>query len=235
MKRVLTYPTFLFLLFLLSCGDEVLVPSTYLQEREYFPLVTGNWIRYQVDSIVHIDNELDACEDSVNRFHFEILETVDYPFVDGEQDTAYRIARFRRTDSLQNWSFCSMWTSKLKQSGAERVEDNLRFVKLSFPFDRRATWNGNAYNNQDPETYKYEEIGFSRSINSIVFPATVKVLQNDFVTSIGATVKWEIYARGIGMVEKYVKDVRLLYGCGASPVIDDGLEYSLKVLDYEIP
>lgn len=215
-----------------ACTRETLEPSAYTEELTYFPLRTGDWIRYQVDSIVHAENDASPCQDSLVAYRFEVLEKVGQSFIDGEGELAYRIERFRRQDSLQEWVIDGVWVAKRTDYSAQRVENNQRFVKMSFPFDRRSTWNGNAYNSLAPESYRYEDIGSGYSYGGFGFPATVRVLQNDFQTSIGAIVKWEIYAKDVGMVEKYWKDVKLLYGCGNVPVIDEGLEYTMKLLDY---
>ncbi|MFM7217491.1 MAG: hypothetical protein ACKO1U_05685 [Bacteroidota bacterium] len=217
---------------LTACKEETVIPDAYQSDREYFPLTPGSWIEYAVDSIVHIENDPEPCKDSVLRYSFFLREEVDTPFIDGQGDLAYRIMRYKRSDTLQPWTFSGLWSSKKTDQAAQRVEDNVRIVKLSFPFDRRSSWNGNAYNTLIPESYRYDDIGVPYRLGSLSFEATTLVVQNDFITSISATVKSERFAKGIGLIEKYSKDVRLLYGCGSASVIDDGLEYSQRAIAF---
>ncbi len=232
MKKTTLSLVFLSFTLIFACKDEEVEPVNTDHVR-YFPLSTGFWSEYEVDSIVHLDiDDVNQVDTAILSYHFFIREEVDTPFVDSENETAYVIKRFRRDADTLPWQFTSVWTAKINTVSAQKVEENVRFIKLKFPIDASALWNGNAYNFYPEEEYTYEDIFEQRTINGIQFPSTVTVLQNDFVSNINRVMKKEIYAKDAGLVFKQLDSVRTK-NTTLGTIILNGLEYKLTVTDYK--
>ena len=217
-----------------SCQDDELVTGFEGSYLGYFPLQKGYWVEYNADSIVHLDSD-----DSFNLdtaivvYAFQIREEMDSSFYDAEGDKTWLISRYRRSDSLSGWTFMNLWTAKLTNSSAQRVEDNIRFIKLSFPLDSRVSWNGNAFNNYPAEDYSYDNIDEPLNLGSLSFDSTLVVVQNAFVSNINRIDKREIYAKNIGMVEKVQDSLNTVKLPNGSTVILNGTEYKMRILDYK--
>ncbi len=215
-----------------SCSDDETIPSTLPASFRYFPLDTNTWVIYDVDSIVHLDRD-DAygVDTSIERFSFQVMEVTDSAYIDGQNETAYRISRFRRVNDSLPWQFQSVWSAKRTASNAQRVEENIRFVRLSFPIDSRSTWNGNAFNYYPEELYYYEDIHQPLIVQGLAFDSSVTVIQNDFVSNVNRITKIEKYAVGVGLVDKQLDSLRLSLNFGGVLILN-GLEYSQRVNSY---
>jgi hypothetical protein len=224
----------LFSLCLSSCKDDTVVEPATLQGQTYFPIVRGNWISYTADSIVHLDSDDPYLIDTAIRaYHFQLKEEVDSSYYDGEGNLINRLVRYKRADSIASWDLMNVWTEQASNLTAQRVEDNIRFIKLAFPFDARKIWNGNAFNSYPEEDYRYEDIHMPSTIGSQSFDSTVTVIQNDFISNINEVLKKEIYANHIGMIYKQHDSLNLRHLPNGSVVILNGLEYHLTVNGYK--
>ena len=222
-----------FISFLHSCKkDEVVIANTD-HYRDFYRVDIGYWVDYEVDSIVHYDTDdaLLVDNDKFN-YHFYIREQIDSAFIDGEGDTAYVVSRYKRTSTSLPWSFESLWTSKLTPTSLERVEDNRRYVRLTFPFNPINKWNGNAFNELPAEEYSYEEVYSPASYSSLNFDSTVTVNQNEFVSAINRIIRKEIYGNHVGLLFKQADSIGVAY-TSFGPVILSGLEYEQTIIDYK--
>lgn len=187
-----------------SCKKETAESTAAGVYYSYFPLQTGNWVIYDVDSIAHLTND-DATgqpDTSIATYHFKIKEIIDSDFIDGEGDQAFRISRYRQMNDTLPWDFEAVWVAVLKANSAQRVEENNRYIKLAFPMDLNTSWNGNAYNNFLEEDYSYTEIHVPRVIGGYNFDSTVSVLQVDENNFLNRIYKEEKYANHVGLVYK---------------------------------
>ena len=186
---------------LASCKDEdalLMTPVDYA----YFPLEEGSWIVYDVDSVVHldIDDQTNQPDTSIVTYRYQVKETIDSSFVDGEGETAFRIRREWRDHDTLPWDFQSIWTGKRNANSAQKVEDNIRFVKLSFPVTSHQTWNGNALNALPAEDYSFSNVHAPLSAGPFVFDSTVTVTQYELISLINRIVRKEQYALHVGLV-----------------------------------
>lgn len=219
-------------LFWSGCKDDSVNPSMESSYIDYFPLYPGSWIVYDADSVVHLDgDDVNGVDTMIERYSFQIREVVDSSYIDAESDTAYRISRFRRESDSLPWNFQNLWIAKRTPISGQRVEDNIRFVKLSFPIDTRTTWNGNAYNFFPEELYYYGNVHVPYSIQSLSFDSTVTVIQNDFNSSVSRINKQEIYAIDVGLIERRFDSLRVRMN-GGGVLILNGTVYSQKINSY---
>lgn len=224
------YGCLLIILFATGCTKDE-SSNASLNDYNYFPLEQGSWIVYDVDSIVHLedDDNTNQTDTSLRFYRYQVKETMDSTFTDGEGDITFRIRREIRDTVSSDWSFMNVWTCKRIYNSAQRVEDNLRFVKLAFPVDDRRPWNGNAYNILPVEEYMYSDIHAPLSAGGFTFDSSVTVIQTEFISQINRIIKKEKYSMHIGMVMKQRDSLNV---DGLIGQVLNGIEYRMTVNDY---
>ncbi len=165
----------------------------------YFPAQTGYWITYTVDSMHH-DNGSDTV-------HFELREETGPSFIDNEGRIAYQLFRYKRTHNSEAWNLTDVWTITRTRSRAERWEENVRLVKLTFPVKQFARWNGNLYNELDEEEYVVQTAHEAHTLNALEFDSVVHVVQKDFQNVIDTIYKEERYASGVGLIFRQYREL----------------------------
>lgn len=236
MKNKLLAPiVFLFIIasFFMSCkDDEVLIPGPEITSN-FYPLDSGYWIEYQVDSIVHLNiDDQYLVDTSIESYHFLIREEVDSTFIDGEGKQVWAISRYKRNSDSLPWEFASLWSAKLSSSSLERVEDNLRFIRMVFPLKENRKWNGNAYNTMEEEDYTYSNLFSPKTYSSLYFDSTVVVNQNDFISNINRIIKNEVYGNHVGLLYKQIDSVETANTVNGV-IILNGLEYTQTISAYK--
>lgn len=120
------------------------------------------------------------------------------------------------TDTMGNpvyqWEYDDLWTHFADDQGAERIEGNTRYQLLKFPIMQGLSWDGNAFNTEDEQTYEYINIDTTVTLNNISYENCVLVMQVPYRTAglkTGFYIEeyaYEIYAPDIGKIYKYKKD-----------------------------
>lgn len=170
----------------------------------YFPLEAGKYIIYDVDSI-----EMSDFFNTTDTIHYQVMEAVDSPFLDAGNHEAFRIVRSRRNADTSAWQITDVWYANLTDHTAERVEENLRFIKLNFPVLMNKTWKGNSYIDTDSSQtylddwdYTYTEVNGVMETPGGLLDSVVTVLQYEDVNAIQVVRYTEKYARNIGLIYK---------------------------------
>ncbi len=181
---------------------------------DYFPIAVNHSVTYQIDSTVY-----DEFADTVYTISSQVKEVMVDTTTDLEGRPQVRIERYVRPNENTSWEdvIPRVWYAVRSESEAERVEENLRFLKLSFPVDENRTWNGNTYIDTQMEDwaylndwqYQYQDIGVSQTINGQNFDNTVTVLQNDYANLQQRIYGKEVYAKGVGLVYKELMNLQL--------------------------
>lgn len=178
--------------------------------KEYFPLSIGKYLTYTVDSVFYKE---DAPADTVRIMaREEITDTLR----DNEGELYYRVERSERARNSDPWLIRQVLALKQTDTQAERIENNQRFISLTFPFRRNETWEGIGFNSDSLlitvrgevlEIYKdwesqYDEIFVAQAFNTFIFDSTVVVFHANSNNFIERRFNKEIYAKGIGLVMK---------------------------------
>ena len=131
-KSAVQILVFSFLFLLYSCKHRELLIADQSQDLSFYPIENGNWAEFEVDSIVHFDSD-DAgkVDTAINRYHFYIREEVDSFYMDGENQKTHLIKRYRRENDTFPWTFINLWTVNVNPYSVQRVEDNIRFIRLT--------------------------------------------------------------------------------------------------------
>ena len=197
------FPVIFFLILITSsCQDSPVEPVPF--DTSYFPLSTGKFIIYEVDSIVMSD-----FFNTTDTVHYQLMEAVDSAYTDAGGRQAFRIVR-SRLDSLNGaWRIIDVWSANVTETTAEKVEENLRFIKLSFPVLLNKTWAGNSYINTDSPLvylddweYKYTDVNEAFDTYAGTFDSVITVLQHEDINAIQTVLYQEKYAKQVGMIYK---------------------------------
>jgi hypothetical protein len=120
-----------------------------------------------------------------------------------------------------------VWYANKTSSTAEKVEENIRYIKLVFPSKEGKEWNGNSFNTLGSKYYEIVSIDEYEVLNSLAFDSVVTVEQYDQDDFIQYRYEMEKYARNIGLIYK-IQDS--LYDGGGADTI--GYTYSQKIVSY---
>jgi hypothetical protein len=221
-KRLIHITLLLFFSFaIFSCKHETLKPVDL--SNDYYPSNIGHWVTYKVDSTLYNDND-----GSVTNYHYTIKEFIESKYLDIQNRPTLRIERFINTDS--SWRICDVWASNLTLTTAEKVEENIRFVKLIFPIVNGQVWNGNAFNSLEPQEYKYANVFHPYTVDGITFDSTVTIIQaNDTIQN--TKYQLEVYAKNIGLIYKRYKDVKTDFPFHPDSIVK-GTDYTYKIIDF---
>jgi len=180
------------------------------ESQEYFPLEIGKYMVYTVDSVFYRE---DAEPDTVRLM---VREEVTDSLRDNEGELLFRIERSERANPTEPWEISQVLAMKRTNTQAERIENNQRFITLTFPFRRNQTWDGIGFNSDSLlitvqgeviEIYKdwesqYDEIFVPQTVNTFLFDSTVSVFHANSNNFIERRFNREVYAKGIGLVIK---------------------------------
>ncbi len=222
LKRYYLFLSVLF--FSTSCKKDSVLPDS--PSYNYFPVESGKWVEYDVDSIYHGENDNNN-DDSVYSFHFQIREEIDSTFYNGQGQATQILIRYKRESITDSWTLVSVWTQNLNLAGAYRVEENISYHKLAFPINTTITWNGNDANREGEELYTYQDFHTPATVGGIGFDSTLSVLQREDDNYIERIYGMEKYAAGVGMIFKQRDDLGKRNG-----IVVKGLEYKMTVSDY---
>ena len=124
-----------------------------------------------------------------------------------------------------------MWTAIIVDSRAELVEENQRKVKLIFAPTEDKSWDINQFNMDGKMLAAYDSIDAVKNIQGLSFEKTLIVREKKYITLIDKVIKYEIYARGVGMIYKEDKDLKFNFG---ESIPSFGTEYYYRVNNYGI-
>lgn len=194
MRNLLSITIFSLLFYSCSKENETIDPDI---GHDYSGLYLGNYIIYNVDSIYY-----DDFNDTVITTNYKIRELVAEAYTDLEGEEAFKINRYRKDHDTLNWVLIDVWNAKLTQRNFQKVEENVRFIKLIFPVSQGAIWNGNSMNNEGEMSYSYESIDNPESIGGNALSLVLTVDQYEDINLIQEQLFEEKYAKGVGMVYK---------------------------------
>lgn len=163
---------------------------------DYFPVTVGKWVEYQVDSVWRDDYF--NIHDSVS---YRLLERIEEAYTDPAGRPAWRIHRYVR-DEQDQWVVRDVWTCTRDNFYAERTEENVRLLKLSFPINEGRRWDYNVYNPGNEWEMALREVHKPYSLNGLSFDSTLIVRQTVPANFVARRDLEERYAKHVGMVRK---------------------------------
>ena len=173
---------------------------------DYYPILKGHYVVYDVLEVRHDVQAIIQRDSSSYQLKVVIGDTI----LDLENEIANRFFRYTRSDESQQWQLKDVWTTKLSSNRAELVEENQRVIKLVFAPSKDKNWNANAFNTFNKLDCVYEDIHKPKTISGYNFDSTLVVEQEDFFSLIDHRRKYEVYAKGVGLVRKFYKDHQIM-------------------------
>lgn len=202
------------ILSLVSCSSETETYDESKLGKDFFPVETGKYWIYQSDSIIYRSGGV--FRDTVRSF---LKEEIGDSFVDLSGLKQYRVNRYFKRNIEDAWLYQNTWATYLDGSRAMRQEDNLKFIKLIFPFKKGSRWNGNQYLDTEinievgGEMLKNMYLNWNSRIESRdtlltlagkSYPSIIVNLVNDTTSNVDKKVVIESYGKNVGLVHKSV-------------------------------
>jgi hypothetical protein len=192
---------------------------------DYFPIVQNQYVTYAVTEIT-IDQTVNQ-SDTLNYFMKVQIGDIE---IDNQGRNANRVYRYTSSSISGPWVLKDIWTSILNGNKAELYEENNRIIKLVFAPSKSKSWNANAYTTLGELNCYYDQIHKKINFGSLSFDSTITVEQQDELNFIQYKRKFEIYAKGVGLVRKFYKDFEI--NNSDTTNVKKGKELQMTVVDY---
>ena len=200
----------------------------------YLPLDTGKYLVYDVDSIFSYNTNF--TRDTV---HYQLKELVADTFYDNTNTLNYRLELYRRADALSPWAIDRVWYAKKTAYNVQKIEDDIRLIKLVFPPEVGKTWDGNLYL---PTTepfrdfknwnYHYENVDVPYSINGFNFDSTLLAVDVNDSTFVDKHLRKEVYAKNFGMIYQEWEIKTKQYPDGWDTGRWNGFSIKMRLIDH---
>jgi hypothetical protein len=191
--------------------------------REYFKDAVGSYIIYECDSIIY-----DDFNQSIDTNSFLIKEYFQSNFVDNSGRNAIRVERWKKPIDSLNWFLKDVWSLVKTDVQVEKVEEDLRFIKLVFPVRESLQWNTNALNSLDARTVTYSKVHQAFSTDSMQFDSTITVENIDPTNLVSEYRNTEVFAKNAGMIYKKFVDVKYIIPTNE---IKSGVVFTMKAIE----
>lgn len=206
---------------MVSCDKEKIAPPRPFFYK-YYPLTNGKvWI-YDVDSTAYDDFTGGAA----TNFKFKIKDSVADNFEDLTGNIIYRVERYKKQNGGNKWIYQKTITRSLSIRAAQETIDNQTFIRLIFPPELGAEWNGNSKNTLGEYIYRITDFPVVTSIGNLDYDSTLVVLQSDENNLIREDIASEVYAKNIGLIKKEVRAIEKKFSSG---IITKGFIYSMAL------
>ena len=198
-----------------SCQKESIPADQLDKQTAYYPLVPGKYIDFAYDSIVYDEN-------GTQTYHYSgfIREKIDTLLKENETEKQYRLIKYWRPDTLQNWQISDVETITLTDNQLIRTEENLPFIRLVFPPSLNKRWNGNALFDEDIIVkfagesirmfqgweYKVIQKDIKGNVGNFALDSLLEVeevFDDESIFSLRSSK--QLYAKGIGPVKREMK------------------------------
>ncbi len=163
----------------------------------YFPLAINDYSIYAVEELNH-----DPFREQTDTTRYWLRETIIDTLRDNAGRLVFQIEQEISSDTGNTWSFLNYGLTHNDLYTAQRFVSDIRTVVLSYPLRERKSWDANELNNQAKKTARYYDIDQPYTLNEKVYDATLRVDLGDEVDAFFQEVEEEIYARGIGLIQR---------------------------------
>lgn len=199
-----------FLMLIHSCKKDENINNAFIG-YQYFPTNVGHRLIYDVEELyADSTGPTGIFYDST----WQIMEVIESTFNDNQGRPSQRLERYKRLTDSDPWIIYKVWTSAITTNPTQGIkeEDNITYVKLSFPVEDGKTWNGNIYNSLSSAQaqYQYKDENVAYSLNGLSFDSTLTVIQNLEDIAIYYDLQEEKYATGVGMFYKIQEHIEYI-------------------------
>lgn len=193
----------LLLIVFCACKKDNLDNGIYSMGYEYCPLIPKREAAFKVDSIY-----FDGINNRIDTFSYEIKEYLDSFFLDNLSQNVARVVISRRKDSSEIWKALKAIYIKVGTDYYERVEDNVRYLKLSFPLNMEKIWNLNERNTNKANYIFYTALHTPYKNNYLQTDSSV-VVESESIHNLFQDFEYkEIYGKHLGLM--YLRHINKL-------------------------
>lgn len=161
---------------------------------EYYPLKVGQFSIYDVEEIRYLISGFDTTI-------YQLRETI-FDSIPSADRITYLLRRDVRPDAMSDWVSDSVWSVTRTTTNLSITENNIPFIKLTFPVSDGRQWDGNSLNTRSAITYYYQSLS-AQIIDSISLDNHIRVIIEDIEENVtGVDLRSELYVNGIGLIEK---------------------------------
>lgn len=210
-----------------SCSDPKEESPNTISGQEYFPLQTGGFIIYSVDSTRIIQNV-------ETEYKFQLKVSILDWFQNAEGNTTYLLQREKRTDESRPWKAAGTWSAYKSDMRAVVTEGTVSYIKLVFPTSVGTGWNGNALNSLGGEDVCNDNARCDHYVVTEMDENTVLITQEDRDDPIMLDKRTERYSKNIGLTYKETTTLEYCTGdpcSGVEGYVVDGLKYKQEMID----
>lgn len=227
--KAFSYVLVLLFFTLVSC-ESAISPDTDRLGWQYYPLETGRYYEYSIEEItVNPDWQNDT-------LRYLLRTELADAFENGAGTESVVMFRYRRDDEQDPWEFESSWTVRRDFGRLVVYEENLPFIKLSFPVNDGLEWDGNSLNTFMEDTYSLFESDQLINLPDGTEVEGITVVQEDlFDLIIGKEdFRTEQYAENIGLVRRETRLINYCnsQGCLGDTIPESGSIYIKQLLEY---
>jgi hypothetical protein len=206
------------LFFLFSCKKQ---SQSVDMNHDYFPNMKGYFVEYEVMSIKH-DDLSNVHDTLIYKMKTVVGDTV----IDNEGRIANKYYRYYFDTIYQKYKLVDLWTIIIDNERGELVEENQRKIKLVFPPTKSKEWDVNAFNDNAPIMVYYSNIHKPFQLNDLNFQSSIKVEEDSVYNLIQYKRKYEVYAKGVGLIKKHFQDFEINNFDYTNPLKGSELFYS---------
>lgn len=203
-----------FILVILSFYSCKKVEPPVESDNIFFPLKLSTYTVFEVTILQH-----DAFTEQTDTIVYFIKETTQDTILNNAGKLVYR-TKVEESQDDTNYTFVKYVIEEKDNFSAQRVEDDTRKIKLSFPLAERKTWDANELNVNDYQSAKTIKINEPYTAGDTAFTQTVIVDLGTDIDPFFTTVESEVYAKNIGLISRVVKEIQTQPG-----KYKDGIEY----------
>lgn len=191
--------------------QEPAVPN--LKTEGFYPTQLNNQWIYELDSVTFDVGPTGIFQRKSSSYLREIVQDT---FTDGTGALAYLITSEVSGHQDGPWQYSGLAIVQPKFNGIEKVEDNLRFLKIKHPVKAGVKWDGTSYfdprlrvmvEGEPIEIYKnwsstYAQVDYLANHGGIDYPQAIKITLAESESKIELRKGFEVYAYGVGLVYK---------------------------------
>jgi hypothetical protein len=214
---------FILLLFSTACEKDTIIPPDPIF-RSYFNARVGDFTIYECDSLVYND-----FTGNTDTFRFKIKELMESEFIDNAGRKAIRLERWKQEHDTLSWYLKDVWMLVNDSMQVEKVEEDVRFIKILFPVKEGREWNINALNSLGARTVSMKDVHKPLNLGSLSFDSTITVVNTDPENLVSEFRDTEKFAPGKGLIYKKLVNVRFNVSQGT---ILSGVDFTMKAIEF---
>lgn len=238
---------------LIACGKEVYTMEAPAPS-EYMQLQKGKFILYKLDSMRFVNFGQDD-----TLISYLAKDVVEDEFTDNTGRNGWKIVRYLKDAALsgdEGWSPNITYTVFADGNKIEVNENNLRYLKLSIPVKEGFNWHGNSFlpynpfdsdydfsNDEDMHfwDYTYEYVNRPYTVGSQQFEEALFISHVADSVNVPITFpqglafknySYEVYAKGIGLIEKHTEMWEYQPPAGSSPGYRTGFSIKMEIISH---